>query len=62
MTFQMERGKFYKQNVKYNLPVYLEEKTLKFVEKIAAKKNKDITEVVNDLLKKDMKIVGYAEK
>ncbi len=51
-----ERGKFYSKNVKLNLPIYLEPKTLSFVKKIADKKNSDISSVVNDLIKTDMKI------
>lgn len=34
-----ERGKFYKPNLKLNLPIYLEPKTLIFVQSIAKKKN-----------------------
>jgi len=33
-----ERGKFYRQNVRVHLPVYLDEESLEFVEKIAKKK------------------------
>jgi len=51
-----ERGKFYSKNVKLNLPIYLEPKTLSFVKKIADQKNSDISSVVNDLIKTDMKI------
>lgn len=57
-----ERGKFYHKDVKINIPVYLEEKTFEFVEQIAEKRKTDITTVVNDLLKQDMKIVKYIEK
>ncbi len=33
-----ERGKFYKPNVKLNIPVYLDSAAYSFVEKIAEKK------------------------
>jgi hypothetical protein len=33
-----ERGKFYRQNVRIHLPIYLDEEILEFVEKIAKKK------------------------
>lgn len=56
-----ERGKFYNKKAKFNLPVYLEPKALSFVESIAEKKNSDITTVVNDLIKMDMKIAEYIE-
>ncbi len=39
-----------------NLPVYLDDDVLEFVEKIAKKKNVDIQTVVNQLLKSDINI------
>lgn len=57
-----EKGKFYNKNAKFNLPIYLESETLSFVEKIADKKQSDISTVVNDLLKEDMKIAEYTSK
>lgn len=51
-----ERGKFYKPDVKLNLPIYLEPEALAFVESIAEKKDLDLSTVVNDLIKADMQI------
>jgi len=51
-----ERGKFYRNDIKLNLPVYLDDDVLEFVEKIAKRKNVDIQTVVNQLLKSDIKI------
>lgn len=42
-----ERGKFYRKNVVLNLPIYLDPENLKFVQKIAEKKNTDLNTVVN---------------
>jgi hypothetical protein len=56
-----ERGKFYHKDAKLNIPVYLDESTLSFVESIAEKRKTDNTTVVNELLKRDMKIVEYVE-
>lgn len=53
---QGERGKFYKDNVKLNLPLYLEPETFKFVESIAEKKHTDLTTIVNELLKNNMRL------
>ncbi len=53
---QGERGKFYKNNVKLNLPLYLEPETFKFVESIAEKKHTDLTTIVNELLKNNMRL------
>ena len=51
-----ERGKFYKANLKLNLPIYLEPKTLSFVENIAKKKKSDLSTIVNKLLKNEIKM------
>jgi len=51
-----KRGKFFKENTRLNLPVYLEETNLLFVEKIAKEKNIDIAVIVNDLIKENIKI------
>jgi hypothetical protein len=51
-----ERGKFFRNDIKLNLPVYLDDDVMEFVEKIARRKNIDIQTVVNQLLKSDIKI------
>jgi len=57
-----ERGKFYNKNVNINIPVYLESETLTFVQQIAEKKNSDVSTVVNDLLKHDIKKAKYLNR
>ena len=52
-----ERGKFFRSDIKLNLPVYLDDDVLEFVEKIAQKKNIDIQTAVNQMLKSDIKNV-----
>jgi hypothetical protein len=47
------RGKFYRSNLRINLPIYLDPENLAFVEKIALKKKQDITVIVNKLIKSD---------
>lgn len=56
-----ERGKFYRPDMKMNIPVYLDDEVSDFVEKIASKKGRDRSSVVNDLLKGDMKIAQAME-
>ena len=59
-----ERGKFYRPEARFKLPVYLDEDVRKFVEGIAGKKKRDVSAVVNDLLKSDMRVartIGQAE-
>ncbi len=51
-----ERGKFFQKDIKLNLPVYLEGEIMEFVEKIAKKKNVDVSTIVNQLLRRDMQL------
>ena len=52
---------FINKNMKLHLPVYLEPKTLSFVKSLAEKKKTNISKVVNDLIKTDMKLIEYAD-
>ena len=49
-----ERGKFYRQDMKLNIPIYLDEQISQVIEKIATKKGIDRSAVVNELLKEDI--------
>ena len=51
-----ERGRFYKPDVEYNLPIYLNADVFAFVHSVAKKKNSDISCVVNQLIHSDMQI------
>ena len=51
-----ERGKFYRPDAKLNLPVYLEEEVLAFVQGIAEKREADLSAVVNQLIRSDMQL------
>jgi len=48
-----ERGKFYKPDAVFRLPVYLDEK----VERYLAAKGVELSELVNELLKKDIELI-----
>ncbi len=50
-----ERGKFYR-NAKLNLPVYLDEEVLAFVQRIARRRKTDLSSVVNQLLRSGMQV------
>ena len=50
------RGKFYKPDVKLNLPIYLDQEVLAFIESIASKRESDISSVVNEILRSDMRM------
>ncbi len=56
-----ERGKFYKPNVKLNIPVYLDAVAYSFVEEIAEKKQENVSTIVNKLIKTDKKIADMTQ-
>jgi hypothetical protein len=56
-----ERGKFYRPDMKLNIPIYLDEEVSAFVDKIASKKKIDRSSVVNELLRGDIKIAEAIE-
>jgi hypothetical protein len=56
-----ERGKFYRPDMKLNIPIYLDEEVSAFVDKIALKKRIDRSSVVNELLRVDIKIAETME-
>ena len=49
-----ERGKFFNADANFNFPVYLEDEVMTFVEKIAQKREVEVSSVVNQLLRNDM--------
>ena len=51
-----ERGKFYRPDARLNLPVYLDEEVLAFVQGIAEKREADLSAVVNQLIRSDMQL------
>jgi hypothetical protein len=51
------RGKFYRPDIKINLPVYLDSEVLDFVQRIAKKKKTDISSIVNNLIKNDIQLI-----
>jgi ABC-type transporter MlaC component len=56
-----EKGKFYVEDVKFNVPVYLEQDVLDFVDTIAKKRKEDISTVVNTLIHSDMQLAGIID-
>jgi len=45
------RGKFYRPNVRLNLPIYLDEDIAEFVQRYAKQKKVDAQTVVNEILR-----------
>jgi len=56
-----ERGKFYRPDIKLNIPIYLDEEISNFIDKIASKKGVDRSTVVNELLRSDIKLAKTIE-
>jgi hypothetical protein len=42
-----ERGRFYKKGAKLNLPIYLDKKNRAFVERLAERKKRDVSDVAH---------------
>ena len=51
-----EKGKFFKDNIVINYPVYLEPENLKFIQDIADKSKTDISGIVNELIENNIKL------
>ena len=54
------RGKFYRPDMKLNLPVYLDEQVQTRLAAIASAKGVDLSDLVNDLLRKDIELIETA--
>jgi cytidylate kinase len=51
------RGKFYRKGAELRLPIYLDAKLQSKLERLARKKGKDVGEMVNQLLRKDVDLL-----
>ena len=51
------RGKFFRKGAELKLPIYLDNATRRRLERIAKKNGKPVTELVNQLLKKDVELL-----
>ena len=51
------RGKFYRKGAQLRLPIYLDAKLQRRLERLARKKGKDIGEMVNQLVKKEVQFL-----
>lgn len=51
------RGKFYRPNTKFNLPVYLDEDVFDYLSSMAKTKGIGVNDIVNDLLRKDIDLI-----
>lgn len=51
------RGKFYRKGAEVRLPIYLNAKLQKQLERLALKNGKDISEIVNQLVQKEVELI-----
>ena len=54
---QAERGKFYHHEAVFSFPVYLDSDVNDFLSELAEHKKVDIQNLVNDLLRMDIKLI-----
>ncbi len=54
------RGKFYKKDAQFHLPIYLEPEVESFFMKLAKEQKTDLTQIVNNLLYKDKELIELA--
>ena len=51
------RGKFYRKGAELHLPIYLDAKLQGQVERLARKNGKDVGEMVNQLVRKEVEVI-----
>ena len=51
------RGKFYREGAELQLPIYLDAKLQKQLERLAKKNGKDVSELVNQLLQREVELI-----
>ena len=51
------RGKFYRPNVRLNLPVYLDDDIAEFIQKYAKQKKVDVQTIVNEILRSNKEML-----
>jgi len=51
------RGKFYRTDVRLNLPIYLDEDIADFIQKYAQRKKLDVQTVVNEILRSNKEML-----
>jgi len=51
------RGKFYRKGAELRLPIYLDTRLQRQLERIARKKGKEVADVVNQLVRKEVELL-----
>jgi uncharacterized protein (DUF4415 family) len=56
-----ERGKFYRQDAKFNVPIYLDKDVLTYLSEKAESKGVEVNQLINDILRKDIDLFQALE-
>ena len=51
------RGKFYRKNAELRLPIYLDMKLQKQLQRLAEKNGRDLSDLVNQLVKREVELI-----
>ena len=52
-----ERGKFFRENARLNLPIYLDEEVQSYLQERAKSKGVEVSQLVNEMLRQDIKLI-----
>ncbi len=52
-----ERGKFFRENARLNLPVYLDEEVQRYLQERAKAKGTEVSQLVNEMLRQGIKLI-----
>ena len=52
-----ERGKFFRESAKLNLPVYLDDEVQSYLQERARSKGVEVAQFVNEMLRQDIKLI-----
>lgn len=54
---QGERGKFYRPDAIFNVPVYLDKEVLAYLSEKARSKGIEVSQLINDILRRDIDLI-----
>ena len=52
-----ERGKFFRENSKLNLPIYLDDEAQNYLQERARSKGVEVAQLVNEMLRRDISFI-----
>lgn len=52
-----ERGKFYRADAIFNMPIYLDKEVLVYLNEKARSKGVEVSQLVNEILRKDIDLI-----